>query len=66
MKNIYKFRVKSHMVDRVRAGEFIDCGEVQCTQLAEEAQHAFNDYDNEDFFQWAFEVAQWWEKSFDL
>lgn len=66
MKNIYKFRVKSHMIDCVRVGEFIDCGEVQCTQLAEEAQHAFNDYDNEDFFQWAFEVAEWWEKSFDL
>lgn len=63
---IYKFRVKSYMIDCLKIGWFLDSGEVNCTQMAESAQVAFNDFDNPDFFEWAFEVAQWWEKSLDL
>ena len=58
--NLKKF-AKAYMIDCLRNGEYLDCGEVQITQLAEDAQDHFNDY-CEEFFEWSFEVGEWWAK----
>lgn len=46
----------------------LNCGEVNCTSLAEEAAEHFNGYGPEpgcvidpDFFEWSFVVSQWYE-----
>ena len=49
---------------------FLSYGEINCTALGEDACQAFNAYGSaphydipEDFFEWAFEVSQWYEQT---
>lgn len=59
---------KNYMRRLLQNGEHIDArtGEVNCTQLAEDALLEFNDewssdFDSEDAFEFAFQVAEEWE-----
>ena len=61
-------QTKNYMRRLLQNGEHIDArtGEVNCTQLAEDALLEFNDewssdFDSEDAFEFAFQVAQEWE-----
>ena len=61
-------QTKNYMRRLLQNGEHIDArtGEVNCTQLAEDALLEFNDewssdFDSEDAFEFAFQIAQEWE-----
>ena len=63
-----ELQTKNYMRRLLQNGEHIDArtGEVNCTQLAEDALLEFNDewssdFDSEDAFEFAFQVAQEWE-----
>ena len=60
-------QVKQYMMDCLIAGEHIDdAGEVELTQLAEDAASALDLYDGDDIpetvFELAYQVAQKWER----
>ena len=61
-------QIKQYMLDCLVSGEYIDdAGEVELTQLAEDAASLFDLYDDnddipEEVFELAFQVAQTWEK----
>lgn len=60
-------QVKQYMLDCLISGEHIDAaGEVELTQLAEDAASAFDLYDGDDIpeevFEMAYQVGQKWER----
>lgn len=57
--------VYTWMKDRVLAGDFIDCDEVQLTLLGEAAISDFKltDDDQDDVDDLAYEVSEWYEHS---
>ena len=61
-------QIKQYMLDCLVNGEHVDdAGEVELTQLAEDAASLFDLYDDnddipEEVFELAFQVAQTWEK----
>lgn len=62
-------KIKNYMRLCLDLGEHQYAGEVDCTTLAEDAMDEFEGYhaiiDTDDYFEWAFEVAEEWENGTD-
>jgi len=59
MEIVAKDFMRSGLIDQV----YLDCGEVNCTAMAEDAIREFDLDAGTDapVWQWAFEMSQWWD-----